>query len=258
MGHNSFQHEQVAKPNEILRVLVGSTAHGTGEDGQEDRDEMGVCIEPPAYVIGLNKFEQYEFRTQPDHVRSGPGDLDLTIYSLRKWMRLATDGNPSILIPLFVDDDLVLRRAWIGDELRAFAPHIISRKAGKRFLGYMRAQRERLLGTRGGKHTNRPELAAKFGYDTKYSMHMLRLGYQGVELMQTGRFSVPMQPDTREFLKSARVGGITKDEALQLAASLEAQLIDAMESSLLPDEPDYTATNAFLVDAYRQWWNETI
>ena len=36
-------------------------------------------------------------RTQPEGVRSGPGDLDLIVYSLRKWMRLALTGNPTVL-----------------------------------------------------------------------------------------------------------------------------------------------------------------
>jgi hypothetical protein len=30
-----------------------------------------------------------------------------------------------------------------------------------------------------GAHTNRPELVAVHGYDTKYAMHALRLGLQG-------------------------------------------------------------------------------
>jgi uncharacterized protein len=38
-----------------------------------------------------------------------------------------------------------------------------------------------------GAHTNRPELVAVHGYDTKYAMHALRLGLQGIELLTTGR-----------------------------------------------------------------------
>ena len=37
-----------------------------------------------------------------------------------------------------------------------------------------------------GAHTNRPELVAAHGYDTKYAMHALRLGLQGIELLTTG------------------------------------------------------------------------
>lgn len=32
---------EISRTNEILRGVVGSTAHGTAVDGQDDRDEMG-------------------------------------------------------------------------------------------------------------------------------------------------------------------------------------------------------------------------
>jgi hypothetical protein len=37
----------------ILRVQVGSGVHGTSISGQDDRDEMGLCLEPPQFVTGL-------------------------------------------------------------------------------------------------------------------------------------------------------------------------------------------------------------
>ena len=159
--HSTPQHRRVALGGEILRCLVGSGVHGTAIDGQDDRDELGICIEPAEYVIGLRRFEQYIYRDQPEGVRSGPGDLDLTVYSLRKWMRLAVSGNPTVLLPLFVPDEHVLVRGELGDELHGPAPAIVSRQAGDPFLGYLRAQRDSLLGLRGGRHTNRPELVER-------------------------------------------------------------------------------------------------
>ncbi|EPQ73150.1 nucleotidyltransferase domain-containing protein [Mycobacterium marinum] len=53
--------------------------HGGTVEGTDDRDEMGICIEPPDCVIGLREFEHYQYRTQPEGVRSGAGDPDLTI-----------------------------------------------------------------------------------------------------------------------------------------------------------------------------------
>jgi hypothetical protein len=41
----------------IIRGLVGSTIHGLMLEGQDDRDEMAVTIEPPAAVLGLVGFE---------------------------------------------------------------------------------------------------------------------------------------------------------------------------------------------------------
>lgn len=187
-------------------VLVGSGVHGTAVDAQDDRDEMGICIEPPEYVCGLEAFDQYIFRTQPEGHRSGPGDVDLTIYSLRKWMRLAVQANPTVLLPLFVSDGDVIVRTAFGDELRSLAPSILSRRAGERFKGYLQSQRERLLFVRGGKHTNCPELIEIYGFDTKYAMHVVRLGVQGVELLATGSISLPIREPWLTWRRRSQAG----------------------------------------------------
>src|SRR5262245_40833898 len=87
--------QRIAERGMILRVLVGSEVHGISIAGQGDRDEMGVCVEPPETVAGLSRFEHYQFRTQPDGAPSGPGDLDLIVYGLRKFATLASQGNPT-------------------------------------------------------------------------------------------------------------------------------------------------------------------
>ena len=48
---------------------------------------------------------------------------------------------------------------------------ILSKRAGRGYHGYLRGQKERLLGTRGQKRVNRPELVDAHGFDTKYAMH---------------------------------------------------------------------------------------
>jgi hypothetical protein len=161
--HSGAGHRAVAERGTILRTQVGSGVHGVTV-ADDDRDEMGICIEPPEYVIGLRRFEQYEYRTQPQGVRSGKGDLDLTVYSLRKWLRLALQGNPTVLLPLFVPESEVVEQTDVGRFLRAHPELVLSRRAGHRFIGYLRSQRARLLGLR-GRHTNRPELVDAHGFD---------------------------------------------------------------------------------------------
>src|SRR4051812_43174814 len=100
-GHVPAIAEEIAERHTILRATVGSRLHGLALEGTDDRDEMGVCIEAPEYVAGLRHFEQYVYRTKPEGVRSEAGDLDLTIYSLRKYARLALNGNPTILLLLY-------------------------------------------------------------------------------------------------------------------------------------------------------------
>lgn len=45
----------------------------------------------------------------------------------------------------------------------------LSQLAVERFLGYMRAQRERMLGLSKRNVPNRPELIEKYGWDVKYT-----------------------------------------------------------------------------------------
>ena len=239
---------------EVFRCQVGSGIHGVTVDGYDDRDEMGLCIEHPEYVIGLRRFEQWIYRTQPEGVRSGYGDLDLTVYSLRKWSRLALAGNPTVLMPLFVPDTEVVIESTVGRQLRRHPERFLSRLTAARFLGYMQAQREQMLGLRGKKHTNRPELVAVHGFDTKFAYHMVRLGLQGVELLGTGRITLPIPEPDRTWLRELRRGEHTQDEALARAVDLEQQLTVLRDSSELPERPDYAWVNRWLIGVYQREW----
>lgn len=48
----------VALPNEILRSVVGSGLHGIAIEGTDDHDEMGVYIEPPEWVLGVERHRE--------------------------------------------------------------------------------------------------------------------------------------------------------------------------------------------------------
>lgn len=239
---------------EILRCEVGSTVHGLGVAGTDDRDELGVCIEPADRVIGLKHFEQIVMRSQPQGVRSQPGDLDLTIYGLRKFCSLALKGNPSILLLFNVPDEKCLTLTPLGKKLRAGAGSFASKKAGAAFLGYMQQQRQRLMGERGQMSVKRPELIEQYGFDTKYAGHILRLGFQGIDYMNYGYFPIPMPDDQRELILAVRTGQVSENDVLTKAGELEAELKDAIDSTMLPDEPNYWDVNQFLISAYQETW----
>ena len=256
--------QQLVEQGTVLRATVGSTVHGLHHGGQDDRDEMAVFVEPPQFLLGLARapairgglwgFEHYVERTQPEGVRSGPGDLDLIAYSLRKYVRLALKGHPTILLLLFVPQELIVEERTIGRELRDLRPSLLSKRAGRGYLGYLRGQKERLLGTRGQKNVNRPELVEAHGFDTKYAMHAARLGYQGIELLETGWLTLPMPDPQRSSVMAIRRGERTFDETIAEIDEVERRLAGALESTLLPDEPDRAAVDRFLVDAYRRTW----
>jgi hypothetical protein len=259
--HASDEYKAIADQSTILRCQVGSGVHGTAIAGYDDRDEMGMCLEPPEYVIGnqKNDFEQYIYRSKPEGVRSGPGDLDLTVYGLRKWMKLSLAGNPTVLLPLFVPDNEIVEITDVGRELRAIGPDmILSRKAGDRFAGYLEAQRRGLLSHEGkGRDVTRPELIEAYGFDTKYCAHMVRLGLQGVELLERGTLTLPIPEPHLSWLRDLRQGRHTMQEALDFAESLENELRRLRNASWLPEKPDYERANNWLISVYLHHWRST-
>ena len=226
-----------AEPNTILRATVGSKLHGLNLEATDDTDEMGVCVEPPEFVVGLRQFEQWVYRTQPEGHPSGPRDLDLTIYSLRKWVRLAV---------------VVIGGGARLHELQELAPSFISRAVAAPFLGYLSAQRQRLTGERGGR-ARRKGLAWErpgAGYDTKYAMHMVRLGFQGVELLETGRITLPMPAAQQGFTMAIRRGEVDLNEVLTRAGELEQRISDLKDTSPLPERPESELIQEWMVRTY--------
>ncbi|MDO5681476.1 MAG: nucleotidyltransferase domain-containing protein [Propionibacteriaceae bacterium] len=271
--HASAQAREIAMRGMILRVQVGSGVHGTAIGGQDDRDEMGLCLEPHEFVTGLAtvpngigsdygpvEFEQFQRHTAWDRPgglanRSGAGDLDVVIYSARKWCRLALAGNPTVLLALFVPDEEVVFRNAAGAELVDNADRFASALAAERFLGYLRSQRAAMTGA-SPTHTNRPELVAAHGYDTKFAMHALRLGVQGIELLTTGRITLPVPEPELSFLRSIRRGDISLAEALAAIDDAEAQLVRLSDEPLLPPEPDRQWVNDWLHRHHLAYWAE--
>lgn len=249
---------EVALPNEILRTVVGSGVHGIAIVGTDDHDEMGVYVEPPEFVVGVHSGrDSYIWRTQPEGGRSGPGDTDLVLYTLRKYLRLAIKGNPTALLPLFAPESDVLLFSQLGGELRANRDWFLSAEAVERFLGYMHAQHERMLGQ--GKRNrvpHRPELIEKYGWDVKYGSHALRLAYQGNEIATSGTLTLPLPPIYRNRVLAVKTGQIGQKEVSDEITAIEARVADRVRRGALavPPRPAYDAISSWSADAHRRHW----
>jgi hypothetical protein len=243
----------------ILLVEVGSTAHGTGLPGGEDRDETGVVVESTEQVLGIGpKLRNVMQRTQPEGSRSGPGDVDRTLYSLRKFLRLCYNGNPSMLMSLWSP---VIEITPEGTELREAAAAFVGRHVIPRYRGYMQGQALKLLGLKGGGGHGRrggggrEELIQEHGFDTKYAMHCARLGFQCRELLTTGRLTLPIEHDYADWLRELRSGRVSFNEWWETVLELDATL-EAMESDeSLPIGPDRGAIESLSVNIHLSIWD---
>lgn len=270
----SYGDEETAMRNEILRTVVGSGVHGIAIEGTDDHDEMGVFIEPMEYVVGLASWDykrgqkahvdlgnagmpHFNYRTQPEGARSGPGDVDRIMYSLRKYARMAAIGNPTALLPLFAPEKDVIVCTEAGTALREARHKFLSRRAVHRFLGYMREQHDRMLGQGPqGKVPNRPELVERYGYDVKYASHALRLAMQGHEVVTRGTLTLPMPEHQRDTVLAVKRGEVAQEQVSRWITDLagRTQTILDENGTPLPDDPDWDAIQTLVITLALDDW----
>ena len=240
----------------ILEVIVGSTVHGCNVgDGLDDTDIMSVVIEPKASVLGFNVKDTWTHRSKPQGVRSEAGDVDSVAYGLRKFLSLSLKGNPSILLAFFVPIKFTNIHTYEGIELRDLRSLIISKNVYKPYSGYMESQHQRLLGLRGQKNVTRPELVDAYGFDTKYVAHILRLGFQGEELLLTGKITLPMSLSQRKIVVDCRRGKFSLIEVSEMIVDVKNRLKTAYVYSPLPEAPDKVAVESWMIKTYLKTWS---
>lgn len=242
-------------PSPILEVMVGSVLHGTSvDDGLEDFDMMAIVVERPRQFVGFGPVDTWVQRTKPDGVRSEAGDVDLAVYGLRKYLHLALKGNPTILTALFAPEKFIFRHDVRGRQMQALAPYIVSKQVFAPFRGYMTQQHERLLGLRGSRNVTRPELVDRYGYDTKYAGHIVRLGLQGEEILTTGKITLPMPEDQRQLVLKVRTGGYSLAAVSEVIIDSEKRLQSAFDKSTLRLWPDRETVEKWMLRTYLSAW----
>lgn len=114
----------------------GSHAYGTSLP-TSDLDVRGIAVPPIHYYLGISETFEQAIQSEP---------VDLTIFGLRKFIKLAADANPNALEILFTDpeDHLLVHPLMhrIFEQKHLF----LSKKAKHTFSGYSRAQMKRIRG----------------------------------------------------------------------------------------------------------------
>jgi len=239
-------------PERVIHLFIGgSELHGAKVHGTDDLDIYGVYVEPPEMVLGLDAMPHFVWSTAGDDRRNGPNDIDVTLYSLKKWAGLASKGNPTALHFLFATS-VIRNDVW--DEIVANRRAFLARTCTKQFLGFADDQLKRMTGMKGrGKKGQRPEIEEKYGYDVKAAMHTLRLLYECKEIVTHGTITLP-RPE-RDFLIRVRTGKHTVSEVLNFAQELFGECEELSARSSLPQKVDRTAVSRMVADAYQRAWD---
>lgn len=117
----------------IYETIVGSTAYGLNTP-ESDIDIKGVAIPGLEHIFGIHPFEQHEITA------------DNTIFSLQKFVHLASNINPNIIEMLYTDETDIVFISKYGRYLRNNANLFLSKRAKYTFGGYAYAQLKRING----------------------------------------------------------------------------------------------------------------
>lgn len=233
----------------LLRVLVGSRAHGTATP-KSDWDYKGVYVVPTAKLLQVGRDGM------PPKARQTMSDKhDNVDFELGKFLLLATKSNPTIL-EMFGSpraDDTNLYKylcqngsdTGLGTELRELFPYVWSSKGvHDAFIGY-------------GLHQQKKMLTSQDKRSTKHAISYLRTLYQGTTLLKTGDLpigilSTEVGPQIQRWksLEFPPYG-----EVLDTCIEWKEKLDSAYE-----ENPDKKANlgpiNEFLLKIRRLYWNE--
>uniref|UniRef100_A0A6M3KME8 Putative nucleotidyltransferase n=1 Tax=viral metagenome TaxID=1070528 RepID=A0A6M3KME8_9ZZZZ len=96
----------------------------------------------------------------------------------------------------------------------------------------------------------RTELIKKFGYETKFASHLIRLLIECIELLETGTLSFPLK--NRYLLLEIKEGRYSLEETLQRATNLEDYIRALDHHKLKGKKSDFHKVNNFLIETH---WN---
>jgi hypothetical protein len=129
----------------ILKVYRGSHAYGTNHK-DSDVDLGGICIPPKEFLIGFDRFDQWENKnyTNFNSYNKLKKSAEITIFALHKFVNLAFNCNPNVIEHLFVAPHHIIYCDDFGKQLIENRNLFLTKRARHTFGGYAFSQLKRL------------------------------------------------------------------------------------------------------------------
>jgi hypothetical protein len=219
-------------------AVIGSRAYGLARK-DSDWDLRGWYLPPVHYTLGLTEVPEQVADHRDSLAPEASEPVEVVWYELKKFIRLALQGNPNILEILWSPQ--VRRASPLARDLLYIRPIFLSQRLKNTHLGYATEQLTKMRN-----HADRP---------WKHAMHLLRVLLAGISAFETGEILVEIiDPAWRETLRQVRAGAVSQEDFDTLHQDLRARFDRAVALKLLPPEPDVLRADQFLIGARTYAW----
>ena len=242
--------------NTCYLAIVGSESYGANLPGTSDQDIQGFCIPPkdnvfphlqgeiPGFGSQIQRFNDWQEHhvKDPDRVI----EFDFAVYGIVRFFHLAMENNPNILDIIAVPANCIKHITPVGQLVRDNRRMFYHAGCFHKFRGYAAAQMAKLDGGSNRSNPKRAESIAKFGFDPKFLMHVVRLALECEQILLTG--DLDLKRDS-QFLLSVRQGEMSLEDGKKWWASKERDLETAYSNcKAVPMVPDEARIKELLLD----------
>lgn len=238
--------------NVHLEVIMGSRAYGCNDPESSDYDVRGVFTPPKAMpfpstaglVVGYDDLPKCDHWTEA-HVKSADGrkEFDFDLHNITKFVRLAEENNPNQVDLLFAHETLVTHCSAVGRMLLDARYLFLSKLCWKRFRGYASDQFHYVKNRKA--EGKRKALVEKYGYDTKFASHCIRLMREAEQILTEGDLDLF---EGNEELKAIRRGEWTLDRLETEFVARKTAIESVYHQCKLPERPDHDKVRQLLLD----------
>lgn len=212
----------------IYKCIIGSRAYGLSHD-ESDTDYRGIFVAPPELIWSL--------QGAPDHLEVGENDE--VYWELSHFCVMGLKANPNILECMHTS--LVEYIDETAQQLLDIRDAFLSKMVHTTYNGYVMSQFKKI----------EQDIRNAGSPKWKHVMHLLRLLMSGIKLVKEGTVVVDVA-EHRERLLSIRRGEVPWDECEAWRLQLHKEFDAALESSSLPDLPDFDRVEQFVLDVRRR------
>lgn len=319
----------------LIKAVAGSHLFGTNSE-TSDHDYKGVFIPDGKSILLGTYSDTIQKTTGDDESRNNKDDVDMEIYSLRKFFKMVKHGDTAAIELMFTPDEMILEKDPLWDEYIISNRDKLVNSKITAMIGYARQQANKygikgsrtgelnniiqflkslekslafpnpklkhawldiqeeikkyehiheislplktvsqteipainILGKKFDQHTTFPyvldilkkiyknygqrarEAKKNNGIDWKALSHAVRVMYQGIELLETGKITLPLPSPQLEIVKEIKHGKKDYKDVSKLIEDLMCELERVKATSNLPEKVDDKVINDIIIDIY--------